>query len=285
MNYSSILGVAYDATPEEIKFAYRRLAQVHHPDKGGDVELFKQIKQAYEWLIANPFVEQHYEQHVNPQINPNAARYDYYQTPFKSSFEDIAPKYQDEEIIIHKKFDPDDSKVGFAGFLSTGEVVYRVPLEFAYNGGKFILKIPHYGPQEITLPKLTSDGYKIKCSFCGTSAFVAGRWQEMTIIIRIAEHKIYTISNGDLVCKFVLTLPDLLERLPLKLPHPNGKDTLPINLPLNYNLGEIITIKEKGFKIEHYGVASKGDIVISIVVDIPNLNLNQIRRIRAILNE
>lgn len=44
------LGVTKEATQDEIKKAYRKLAIKHHPDKGGDPEVFKQITKAYETL-------------------------------------------------------------------------------------------------------------------------------------------------------------------------------------------------------------------------------------------
>jgi curved DNA-binding protein CbpA len=50
-NLYDILGLSKNATFEEIKSKYKSLAQQHHPDKGGDPELFKQIKHAYEVLI------------------------------------------------------------------------------------------------------------------------------------------------------------------------------------------------------------------------------------------
>jgi DnaJ-class molecular chaperone len=40
-----------NCTSEQIKNQYRILAQRHHPDKGGDVDKFQRIKQAYEVLI------------------------------------------------------------------------------------------------------------------------------------------------------------------------------------------------------------------------------------------
>jgi molecular chaperone DnaJ len=49
-DYYEILGVAKNATPDEIKRAYRKLAQQYHPDKGGDQEKFKQINEAYQVL-------------------------------------------------------------------------------------------------------------------------------------------------------------------------------------------------------------------------------------------
>jgi DnaJ family protein A protein 2 len=44
------LGIAPDATENEIKKAYRNLAKIHHPDKGGDEDMFKNITAAYEVL-------------------------------------------------------------------------------------------------------------------------------------------------------------------------------------------------------------------------------------------
>lgn len=47
MNPYEILGVRQGATKEEIKKAYLRLAHIHHPDKGGSEEKFKEITNAY----------------------------------------------------------------------------------------------------------------------------------------------------------------------------------------------------------------------------------------------
>jgi curved DNA-binding protein CbpA len=45
-----ILGVKEDASKREINAAYRRLVKKHHPDKGGDVEIFQQVTDAYNVL-------------------------------------------------------------------------------------------------------------------------------------------------------------------------------------------------------------------------------------------
>jgi molecular chaperone DnaJ len=45
-----LLGVGRNATNDEIKKAYKKLAKKHHPDKGGDEDYFKKIANAYDVL-------------------------------------------------------------------------------------------------------------------------------------------------------------------------------------------------------------------------------------------
>lgn len=46
----SVLGIDKSASTIEIKKAYKKLAMKHHPDKGGDEEMFKKISHAYSIL-------------------------------------------------------------------------------------------------------------------------------------------------------------------------------------------------------------------------------------------
>lgn len=49
-DYYQILGISHNASPEEVRKAYRKLAHKHHPDKGGDEKKFKEIAEAYQIL-------------------------------------------------------------------------------------------------------------------------------------------------------------------------------------------------------------------------------------------
>jgi DnaJ-class molecular chaperone len=55
------LGVAKDASAEQIKSAYRKLAIKHHPDKGGDENKFKEISAAYD-VVGDEQKRQEYDQ-------------------------------------------------------------------------------------------------------------------------------------------------------------------------------------------------------------------------------
>jgi len=52
MDYYKTLGIERGATEDDVKRAYRKLASIHHPDKGGDTAKFQEIQAAYEAITS-----------------------------------------------------------------------------------------------------------------------------------------------------------------------------------------------------------------------------------------
>ena len=90
MNYAlaiTILHIKHGASKDEIKKAFRKLAHTHHPDKGGVVSKFVEIKSAYDFLLAN-----------DPPKQSGGADYGYggyggarWYNPITGQYEDMPP--------------------------------------------------------------------------------------------------------------------------------------------------------------------------------------------------
>lgn len=68
-DYYEILGLTKDASDADIKKAYRKKAIEHHPDKGGDENIFKEVAEAYETL-SDPNKKQTYDKYGHNAPRP-----------------------------------------------------------------------------------------------------------------------------------------------------------------------------------------------------------------------
>lgn len=74
-DYYDILGVKRDASADDIKKAFRKLARKHHPDAGGSEEKFKEINEAYE-VLSDADKRKQYDQfgaYYGQNFDPSAA--------------------------------------------------------------------------------------------------------------------------------------------------------------------------------------------------------------------
>ncbi|XP_077206562.1 dnaJ homolog subfamily B member 12 [Paroedura picta] len=92
-DYYEILGVSRDASDEDLKKAYRKLALKFHPDKNhapGATEAFKAIGNAYA-VLSNPEKRKQYDQFGDAKISPT--RHGHSPADFHRGFEaDISPE-------------------------------------------------------------------------------------------------------------------------------------------------------------------------------------------------
>jgi molecular chaperone DnaJ len=73
-DYYEVLGLSREASTEEIKKAYRKLARQYHPDvnKAPDAEdKFKEVKEAYD-ILSDPQKKSMYDQYGHAGTDPNA---------------------------------------------------------------------------------------------------------------------------------------------------------------------------------------------------------------------
>lgn len=102
-DYYKILGVSKNATENEIKKAFHKLALVNHPDKGGDKDKFQKINIAYE-VLSDPNKRNAYD---NPQqqqfFHPFGTNFSGGFNPFEQMFAQMHVHQQSQQNIRASK--------------------------------------------------------------------------------------------------------------------------------------------------------------------------------------
>lgn len=138
MDYYTTLGVSKNASPEEIKAAYRKLAAKHHPDRGGDTATFQKIQEAYDTL-GTPDKKQNYD-------NPNQGFNNFGGFPGGFSFHAEGFNVNDLFGQFFRQNNP------FQQRTQIFRTAINVTLEDAYKGASHVLQLQTpTGPKVINI--------------------------------------------------------------------------------------------------------------------------------------
>ena len=151
MDHYNTLGVDRNASQEEIKQAYRRLANIHHPDRGGDTAKFQEIQSAYDTL-SNPQKKAEYD--MPSHGFPNQGGFGFTGFPGGFSFHTGGINIDDifGQMFGHQRH-----------HMPTYKTIVTLTLEQVYSGGDQVLSfVTNNGPQtvRIDIPKGVENGHR-----------------------------------------------------------------------------------------------------------------------------
>lgn len=218
-DFYQILGVARNATPEEIKKAYRKLARQYHPDKNkGDKaaeEKFKEANEAND-VLSDPEKRKRYDefgenweymQHRQQQGGARGSDGGRSHTfdPSGGGFTFDASGFDGDENmedILRQFFGGGQARSGRRSFGADGrdlQAEVAISLEDAFHGAARIIDLG--GEQHrLTLKKGVREGQQFRLRGKGQPGRNGGKPGDLLVSIRIEPHPRYTRTGNDLRC-------------------------------------------------------------------------------------
>lgn len=175
-DYYDILGVSKSATADEIKRAYRKLAQEHHPDKGGDQEKFKEVSEAYQ-VLSDPQKRASYDQFGTADFGGGMGRGGVH---YEDIFSGGAAGFGGGGV-------GDIFETFFGRAFSQVQVEVQVKLTQALLGDTLQLQTNQGEKIELKIPAGTQDGQAFR--FVGKGMPYRGGQGDLIVVVRIAYPK------------------------------------------------------------------------------------------------
>ncbi len=305
-SYYDILGVKRDATADEIKKAYRKLARQYHPDAGGDEEKFKEINLAYE-ILSDPQKREQYDTigQYSSAAGSGAGYTGYAGNPYTTW-----TYTGDGSGGIPK--DWEDILKNFAGFgggswqnnwsNATGgagastwqqtpikgkdlQTTLEISFEEAFSGckKKVKLKNPDTGETEEILVKVPAgavDGGKLRFKHKGGYGEEGAERGDLLVVTKIAPHPVFSRKGADVLMTLPITFTEAALGSKLTIPTPSGSK-VKLNIPAGTQGSKTFVLSGKGAnKLKGSG---KGDFKITVSVIVPkNLTSEQKEALEAL---
>ena len=293
MSYYNTLGVEKDASQDEIKKAYRKLVIVHHPDKGGDSEKFKEISQAYETL-SDPEKRQQYD-------NPQPEGVDISQM-FSQMFNGMS-QMGGKDMNRHHTIDVTLEQV-YTGTEKTikvpvikpckacatvcqkchGQGMYAIQQMFAMfprpcdrceASGVVRSGCTDCGQQKRTIETVILNVKINKCVQTGHQEVIAGLGEQarsqreqtghLIITIRVKPHPLFQRHGNHLKYQMTISFDESVNGIDVTIPHFSG--------PITFNSLKTFGIIDprKDYVIQHKGLDNESNLLVNFDVQYPKL--------------
>jgi curved DNA-binding protein len=289
-DYYQIMGIERDATQDEIKRAYRKLARKYHPDvsKEADAEArFKEVGEAYEVL-------------KDPE---KRAAYDQLGANWKAGQEFRPPPDWDQGFEFHGGgftgtdagqfsdfFENLFGHGGFAGhtqrdFHARGEDTYArvlIELEDAYQGANRSLTLKHselgadgrprikQRTLNVRIPKGVHQGQHIRLAKQGGAGIGRGQAGDLYLEVEFHPHSIYKVEGKDVYLGLPLAPWEAALGTMVKVPTPAGK--VDLKIPPNSSAGRKLRLKGRGIPARE-----PGDFYVVLEIALPRADSDKAR--------
>lgn len=283
-NYYDILGVKRDATQDEIKKAFRKLAVKYHPDAGGDAEKFKDISEAYNTL-SNPEKRKEYDQMLMFGGIPG------------SDFGGSGGRNRGGYTYTTNAGDVDWSQIfnnmggsGFGGFDFSSifggggqrqsrpqkggdlNTTIEVSAEDAFTGAtrKVTYRIPSTGEEQslkVKIPAGAVDGGKLRYHGRGEYGQNGGDRGDLVITTHVLEHPLFKRDGADVRMELPVSMYEAALGASVDVPTPSG-EVVRLKVPAGTQDGKTFRFREKGAPdVKHKG--RTGALYVQIRVKVP----------------
>lgn len=279
-NYYEVLGVQRNASQDEIKKAFRKLAQKYHPDAGGDPEKFKEVSEAYTTL-SDEKKRKEYDQLLMFGGIPGAdfggsgrgRGYTTYTTNVGPDGFDFSSIFNGEGFDFSTIFG--NAQAGAANRPQKGgnlTLTIQLTAQEAIDGvsKKVTYKIPSTGQEQqltVKVPAGAVNGGKLRFRGRGEQGRNGGSRGDLVITTKVAEHPLFKRDGADVKMELPISAYEATLGTTVDVPTPKGK-TVRLKIPAGTQDGKIFRFRDMGVaNIKRKGAT--GSLYVTIRVKVP----------------